>query len=156
MKKISGKLKLTGLVTGCMVLLAGWAMAEKIELKWLTDFKAAQEQAEEKERPILVNFTGSDWCGWCIRLDKEVFSQEEFNRFAKNDLVLLMIDFPRGKEQTEELKQQNAQLAQKYGIRGFPTIVLLDAEGKKLNQTGYRRGGAKAYVEHLQELLKKD
>lgn len=155
MKMLSTTGRLSGLVAGCMLLLAaGWAVAE--ELEWLTNFEQAREQAAETERPILANFTGSDWCGWCIRLDREVFSKDEFKEFSAENLVLLMIDFPRQKEMPDEEREENAQLAQTYGVRGFPTILLLDAEGEVIGRTGYRRGGPVEYVEHLAELIRKD
>jgi thioredoxin-related protein len=122
---------------------------------WLTDFEKAKKVAAETRRPILIDFTGSDWCGWCIRLDKEVFSQEAFKKYAKENLVLFQADFPRKKEQSEELEKQNRQLASDFGIRGFPTIVLVDETGKEFARTGYQRGGAEKYVEHLKDLLAK-
>ncbi len=124
-------------------------------LTWMTDYEAALERAEEVGRPVLVNFTGSDWCPPCIRLEAEVFSQPEFRRFAEKELVLLIVDFPRRKELPSELQQQNQELAERYGIRGFPTIVLLNHEGAVIGQTGYRPGGVEKYVEHLEGLLEK-
>ena len=120
---------------------------------WLTDFEAAREKAAEEEKPMLLDFNGSDWCGWCIKLKKEVFSQEAFQSYADEELILVDLDFPRNKPQSDELKAQNAALAEKYGVRGFPTIILLSPEGEIIAKTGYRPGGAEAYVEHLQELL---
>lgn len=124
------------------------------ETPWLTDFEAAKKQAAEKNLPILADFSGSDWCGWCIKLDNEVFSQDAFRKYAEDNLVLFLADFPNSKPQTSEVKAQNEALAQKYGIRGFPTVLLLDATGNVLAQTGYQAGGAEAYVEHIKELLK--
>lgn len=120
---------------------------------WVADFEQVKAAAAEQDRPILVNFTGSDWCGWCIRLEREVFSTDEFKAFAEQHLILSVIDFPRKMQQTEELVNQNRQLSQQYGVQGFPTILLLDADGNELARTGYRRGGAEAYVEHLKELI---
>ncbi|MBC8205906.1 MAG: thioredoxin family protein [Kiritimatiellales bacterium] len=121
---------------------------------WLTDFEAAKQLATEKGLPILADFSGSDWCGWCIRLDKEVFSQDEFKAYAEGSVVLFLADFPQTKPQSEEVKMQNEALAEKYGIRGFPTVLLLDAEGNVLERTGYQPGGAEKYVEHIKDLLK--
>lgn len=128
------------------------AMADDL---WLTDFEKAKKTAAEKKLPILVNFSGSDWCGWCKKLDKEVFSQDVFKKYAKDNLVLLLVDFPYFKEQAEKEKTQNKELALKFGVEGFPTVVLIDAEGKQLARTGYKPGGAEAYAEHIKELLKK-
>lgn len=125
----------------------------EVDSSWMTDFEAAQAKAKEEGKPMLVNFTGSDWCIWCIRLDEEVFSKQAFKDYAKENLILVELDFPRKKAQSDELKEQNQALAQKYGIRGFPTILILDAEGKVIETTGYRRGGPEKYVLHLQEIL---
>lgn len=120
---------------------------------WLTDFEAAKKTAEEKKLPILADFSGSDWCGWCIKLDSEVFSKKEFKEFAKNNLVLFVADFPRALKQDEKTKKQNAELMKKHEVAGFPTVLLMDAEGKVFARTGYERGGAAAYVEHLKKLI---
>jgi protein disulfide-isomerase len=122
---------------------------------WLTDFDKAKKAAEEKKLPILADFAGSDWCGWCKKLDKEVFSQESFKKYAKDNLVLLLVDFPYFKEQPEKEKAQNKNMAAKFGVEGFPTVLLIGADGKELARTGYKPGGADAYVEHVKELLKK-
>jgi thioredoxin-related protein len=122
-------------------------------LSWETDFEAAQAKAKASGKNILLDFTGSDWCGWCIRLQKEVFDKPEFAAFASKALVLVELDFPRGKEQSKSVKKQNEALSEKYGVRGFPTIILLSPEGKVLARTGYKKGGAMKYVAHLKELL---
>ena len=122
--------------------------------EWLTDINKAKKESAEKNLPILADFSGSDWCGWCIKLDKEVFSQKEFKDFAKDRLVLFLADFPRDKELSAEVKAQNEQLRQTYDVKGFPTVLFLDAGGKVIARTGYRRGGAGAYVDHLKDLMK--
>ena len=130
--------------------------ADEATETWMTDFAAAKIKAAAEQKPLLLDFTGSDWCGWCIKLDKEVFSQKAFKEFAADNLVLVELDFPRGKEQSEELKAQNKALAEKYKIRGFPTIMVLSPEGKLIEKTGYLRGGPEAYVEHIKEILLAD
>ena len=122
---------------------------------WLTDLKEAQQLAEKEKKVILADFSGSDWCGWCIKLDREVFSQAAFKQYAADNLVLVLIDFPRKKWQTPAQKQTNRELAQKYGIQGFPTVLLLNPDGSVIVRTGYRRGGAEAYVTYLKEQLKR-
>lgn len=119
----------------------------------MTDFEAAQAKAKAENKPMLLDFTGSDWCGWCIKLKDEVFSQEAFQDYADASLVLVELDFPRKKPQSDAVKAQNEALAKKYQIRGFPTIVMLNPEGELLAKTGYRQGGAEAYVEHLKEIV---
>ncbi len=121
--------------------------------QWLTDYAQATKEAGEKSLPILVDFSGSDWCSWCIKLDEEVFAKKEFKEFAEKNLVLLMLDFPSNKKQSEELKKQNAQLMVKYKVQGFPTVLLLDKNGKELSRLGYMQGGAEAYVKHLKKIL---
>jgi len=122
---------------------------------WVTDFEAASKQAKEEGKYMLLDFTGSDWCGWCIKLDKEVFSKSAFKDFAKENLIAVELDFPRRKEISDETKKQNEALAQKYGIRGFPTILILSPEGELVQKTGYRKGGADAYVKHIEEIIAK-
>lgn len=120
---------------------------------WLTNIDEAKKTAAKKNLPILVDFSGSDWCGWCIKLEKEVFSKSEFKKFSKDNVILLLVDFPNKKKQSAAQKKHNMELAQKFGIRGFPTILLLDKNGKKLAQTGYKPGGVKNYISHLKELI---
>jgi protein disulfide-isomerase len=123
------------------------------DLTWLNNLEKAQEIAKEKGLPIFVDFTGSDWCGWCFKLRDEIFSQEEFIQYSTANLVLVKLDFPRDIPQTKVTKAYNENLARKYEIRGFPTILLLNSNGQVIAQTGYQYGGAAKYVEHLQELL---
>lgn len=122
---------------------------------WLTDFEQAQAQAKETGRPILVNFSGSDWCGWCIRLDNEVLQKTEFKSYATNNLVLFEADFPRQTKLPEMIAKQNQALAERFSVQSFPTVLLLDAEGKLIARTGYIEGGPAVYVAHLQEFLAK-
>ncbi|MGJ8649263.1 MAG: thioredoxin family protein [Opitutaceae bacterium] len=123
---------------------------------WMTDFEAAKAKAKAENKPMLLDFTGSDWCGWCIKLDREVFSQDAFKEYANASLVLVELDFPSKKiKQSEELVKQNKALAEKYGIRGYPTILILSPEGKLVEKTGYQRGGAEVYVEHIKEIVGK-
>jgi thioredoxin-related protein len=123
------------------------------KLNWNGNLEKAVEQAKKENKTVLVNFTGSDWCIWCKRLSAEVFQQKEFEEYAKKSLVLVMLDFPKNIEQTQETKEYNNKLAQKYGIQGFPTILLIDGQGKLVAQTGYQPGGAVKYVEHIKSYL---
>lgn len=121
---------------------------------WITDYQAALAFAKSENKTVLADFTGSDWCSWCKKLDKEVFSQKPFLEYATQNLVLLKLDFPRSITQPAAEKAQNEALAQQYEIQGFPTIMLFDKEGKKLGQTGYQAGGAAMYVKHLEGFLR--
>lgn len=119
----------------------------------MTDFEIVCSQSKLSGKPILLSFSGSDWCGWCVKLDREVFSQPEFRQWAAQSVIFFSVDFPRTKEQSPELKKLNAELAQKYNVDSFPTVVLIDAAGQEIARTGYRPGGAESYVEYLTELL---
>jgi len=116
---------------------------------WITDMDEAKEIASAENKYILINFTGSDWCGWCKRLDREVFREEAFLSFAADNLVLLRLDFPKHKKQDQREKAANERLRRQFGVNGFPTIILADARGGVIMRTGYQYGGAQAYVEHL-------
>lgn len=124
----------------------------KASLNWMTDFDAAEAASARTGRAVLLNFTGSDWCGWCFRLRDEVFLQPAFGNYAASDLVLVEVDFPREKQQSSALKLQNAGLAKRYGVEGYPTIVLIDAKGTELGRTGYMQGGAKTFVRALRKM----
>jgi len=124
------------------------------EAEWVTDLPKAQARAKEEKKLVLLDFTGSDWCGWCIKLHKEVFSQAQFTEYAKKNLVLVEVDFPNKKKQSAELKKANAALQKKYDIKGYPTIIVLDGEGKKVGELGYQPGGPKAFIAELEKLKK--
>ena len=120
---------------------------------WLTDLDEGIKVAKAEKKAILVDFTGSDWCGWCIRLKKEVFDQKEFAAVSK-DFVLVELDYPQRKKQSPEEKAKNKVWAEKFAIEGYPTIMLLNANGEPFAQTGYQAGGPVKYLAHLAELLK--
>lgn len=120
---------------------------------WTDDFDAAKAKAAKEGKLLLVDFSGSDWCGWCIKLDDEVFSKKEFVKTAQMDFVLVMVDSPRNKEKlSKKARKQNPGLVEKYKIRGFPTVLVMDAEGEVLARTGYRKGGVKEYIKHLDSI----
>ncbi len=107
---------------------------------WETDYAKALALAKSQNKRVLLDFTGSDWCGPCIQLKKQVFSRPDFRAYADNNLVLVEIDYPQRKKQSDELKKQNEKLSKQYGIdeKGFPTVVLLDPAGKVIREfTGY-------------------
>lgn len=140
-------------ITTAALLLTGSAPALAGGAGWMIDFEAAKAKAAAEGKELLIDFTGSDWCGWCIRLNKEVFSQPEFQDQIHDEFVLVELDFPRDRsEMSEETIAQNERLQQEFKIRGFPTILLAGADGKPYAKTGYRPGGPEAYLEHLVEL----
>jgi protein disulfide-isomerase len=122
-------------------------------LVWGTDFAAAKKAAASQKKPILALFTGSDWCIWCVRLEEEIFSQAAFKKYATEQYVLFMADFPQKKKLPAEVKKQNDELAQTYKIEGYPTVLVLDATGKKLAETGYEKGGAEPWIKALDQAL---
>ena len=123
---------------------------------WIEDFKAAKKEAAASGKYILLAFSGSDWCGWCVKLEKEVFSQNEFVRDAQKSFVLTMIDNPRDKSILSKVaERQNKELTEKFNVRGFPCAVLCDAEGTEIKRFGgYRKGGPSAYLEMLEDAIK--
>ncbi|OGV46930.1 MAG: hypothetical protein A2X46_19185 [Lentisphaerae bacterium GWF2_57_35] len=133
-------------------LLVGFAVAAQAK-SWEDDFEKASAEAKQSGKYMLVDFSGSDWCGWCIKLDKEVFSRKEFKVFAEDNLVLVLLDFPRQKPQSKKLAKQNDALQKKYGIKGFPTVLILDPSGQLVETTGYQAGGAEPYVEMLKKII---
>jgi thioredoxin-related protein len=133
--------------------LLGAVLAATAAEGWLTSFEEAKTLAAEKKLPILMDFSGSDWCMWCQRLSAEVFTQQAFKDYAKDNLVLLLVDSPMRAKQAPELTAQNRKLQSAYRAFAFPAVVLTDAAGEEIARTGYRKGGAEAYVEHLKGLL---
>lgn len=130
------------------------AFTAEAKTGWLDNYEQAQKQAKAENKLLLLDFTGSDWCSWCIRLDKEVFSRPEFVEYARKNLVLMEVDFPRGKPITSRVRRQNERLADKHGIQVFPTIVVLDGNGRKLGELGYMPGGPIAFIAELEKLRK--
>jgi thioredoxin-related protein len=122
---------------------------------WLEDFDAAKQIAAAGKKPILMLFTGSDWCPYCIKLEKNVLDTKAFETFADQELVLMMVDSPRKKSQKRSVKEANAQLKQAYGIKGFPTLVLVDAEGKTLSKFGYGGQSVEKFIEVMQGQMPK-
>lgn len=142
--------------TFCAALVALHGAAFAGGEGWSSDFAAAKKEAAESKKDLLIDFTGSDWCGWCIKLNKEVFKHEPFKAGVKDTFVLVELDFPRDKAKlTEATKAQNKELAKKYAVKGYPTILLTDADGRPYAKTGYQKGGPEKYVEHLNELRAK-
>ena len=122
--------------------------------EWMTDFEAAKQKAAAENKDLLVNFTGSDWCSWCIKLVDEVFKHDAFKKDVDDNFVLVELDFPQDKSKLDESTQkQNEMLQEKYSIQGFPTILLLDDQGRPYAQTGYQAGGPEKYLVHLDKLL---
>ncbi|MDI6774424.1 MAG: thioredoxin family protein [Verrucomicrobiota bacterium] len=127
-------------VLAVMIMVAFGATADAAD--WETDFAKAATNASKSGMCMLLDFSGSDWCGWCIKLEEEVFSKKEFKEYAKKNLICVLVDFPRQKKLSKKLKDQNAALAKKYAIRGYPTVIILSQDrgsGGQNRLSGRRR-----------------
>lgn len=120
---------------------------------WQTDLTKAQAEARRAKKPVLLLFTGSDWCRWCQVWQKEVFSTAGFKDFAREKLVLVEVDFPRAKPMPMEQHMANLKLSEHYGIVGFPWIVVLGPDGKKLGEFGYSEGGISRWLSQINKAL---
>jgi len=134
-----------------LMLMAAFAIAqEKYTAEqegWMVSLEKAYQESEKTGKPIMANFTGSDWCGWCKRLSAAVFVKPEFKQWADDNVVLLELDFPRRKQIPQDIRQQNYSLQQQFGVRGYPTIWVFNIDKNKdsgqyeiepLGKTGYR------------------
>ena len=144
-----------------LVLVMGSFAMQAQELKWETDINKAIAASNKTKKPMLLFFTGSDWCGWCIRLQKEVLKTPEFKTWAAKNVVLVELDYPRSKPQSEVIKNQNNGLQQTFGIHGFPTVYFATAKVKGgkpsytgIGSTGYVAGGPSAWLEVANGILK--
>ena len=141
--------------------LTSMSMQAQEELTWHTDMSKATDISIKENKPMFLFFTGSDWCGWCIRLQKEVFKTPEFIKWAKDNVVLVELDFPRKNNQSEEVKMQNVQLQQQLQVRGYPTVWFVSAaktaEAKvnltALGSTGYVAGGPKVWIDGANQII---
>ena len=143
-----------------LFLVLGSLAIQAQELTWQTDINKAMEISKKSKKPIMLFFTGSDWCGWCIRLQKEVLKTPEFAKWAKDNVVLVELDFPRRTPQQPEIQKQNMELQQALGVRGYPTVWFVNAtkkDGKinleQLGSTGYVAGGPTPWLEGANKIL---
>ncbi len=147
MKKILVAILLSLMTMSCM-------SGTDEDLNWYSRLDEAQKAAQKEDKPILLFFTGSDWCGWCKKLVAQVLSQPAFKDYAEQSLVLVKLDFPRNIAMDQRQKEYNNSLAKQYQVAGFPTIFLLSSDGEVLGQTGYQDLTPDAYVEHLKAFIK--
>lgn len=143
-----------------LFLILGSLTIQAQELTWETNFDKATQVSMKTNKPLLLFFTGSDWCGWCIRLQNEVLKTPEFAAWAKNNVVLVEVDFPRRSPQLPETQQQNNQLQQLFAVQGFPTIWFAKPSNKdgkinldKLGSTGYVAGGPSKWLEVANQIV---
>jgi len=131
--------------------------AQENTAKWLTNYEEALALSKKENKPILMSFSGSDWCANCMRLERVVFSSNAFKTFSAKNFVLLKVDFPAKKKNklSPEMTKQNDSLAEKFNKSGsFPTVIILGIDGKLIGTTGYKKMSAEAYVTHLNSFLK--
>jgi protein disulfide-isomerase len=145
------KIKLVLAALLSVFILTGTALADSAS--WHTDWETAASESKKTGKPILMDFTGSDWCGWCIKLKEEVFETAEFKTWADKNVVLLELDFPRKTAQPEKVTKQNEALAKKYGIQGFPTIIFAKADGKAIGKLGYEKGGPQVWTGKAADII---
>ena len=126
------------------------ARAEKL---WLDEMDKGLEQAKADSKYMLVDFSGSDWCGWCQKLDAEVFSKKEFKEYAASNLVCVIIDFPKRKPQGKKERERNMALKDKYGVSGFPTVLVMSPQGEEVGRTGYQPGGPERFIQDVQAFI---
>tara|TARA_B110000438_G_scaffold100098_1_gene99026 strand:+ start:882 stop:1346 length:465 start_codon:yes stop_codon:yes gene_type:complete len=136
--------------------------AQETELEWHTDVSKAIKISMDNEKPLFFFFTGSDWCGWCIKLQKEVFFKPEFEKWAQDNLTLVELDFPKRKKLDASLQKQNDELRNMFAVRGYPTgwLVIPEVLDKKINfkklgKLGYVKGGPSAWIKVVEDILKK-
>ena len=147
------------ILAGSPVLAGDEPVTEPTEqaLPWVMDISVAREMASKEGKDILINFTGSDWCGWCKRLDAEVFVHPVFHETAGKQYIYLYLDFPRGEEAMAKVIDEalNNENRDQMSVNGFPTIILADSQMRPYGRTGYQPGGPEKYLEHLAELRTK-
>ena len=156
MGRVAGMLAACALIGWFACCSAEGAGDETGRLTWSTDLPKALAQAKAEKKAVLMDFTGSDWCPPCKALHKNVLVSKEFEDYAEKNLILVVVDFPKSKPQTEELKKANEQLQEKFKVEGFPTIIVLDGDGKQLSKTvGYDGEKPKEFIAKLEALKKK-
>ena len=146
-----------------IVLFSANLSAQKEQLTWYTDLNEASKISAKTNKPLMLFFTGSDWCGWCVRLQKEVFLTDDFKKWAADNVILVDVDFPKDKsKQSIELQNQNNLLARQYEVRGYPTVWFVAAAGSvgnyqysKLGQSGYMAGGPSVWTSNANGFLAK-
>lgn len=143
--------RLTLALTALVAVLMPSLSSANVSVAWQTDYKQALAQAAQEHKQVLLDFTGSDWCPYCIQMDKEVLGKPDFKKYAEQNLILVKLDFPQKKQLPAQETAQNRALQKQYTIDGFPTYVLLNSSGKEINrQEGSLDGGPSAFIEWAQ------
>lgn len=150
------RMLLAGMVTASALSGLGAKLSDSVPKGWIEDFGLAKKTADAEGKFVFLAFSGSDWCGWCMKLEQDVYSQRLFVTKAQKNFVLTMIDCPQNQKILSKLaREQNRSLAQAYGVRGFPTGIVCDSDGTEIGRvSGYVKGGPDAYLERMQDLVK--
>ena len=133
-------------------LLLAFKLPSCHAFEWRTDLGAAAYDARTGQKLLLLDFSGSDWCGWCKKLDAEVFSTAAFQEYAASNLVSVLVDFPRSTRQDEALKVQNQQLLDRFRVEGFPTVLVFSPDGELIGELGYQPGGPAAFIDAIRQV----
>ena len=147
-----------------IIALSQTKNAQSVDLNWHTDLSKAVSISINEKKPLMLFFTGSDWCGWCIRLKKEVFNHEKFKVWSDDNLILVELDFPRRKKLESNILNQNRELARIFGVSGYPTCWLVEPQilenskvnFMKLGKLGYVAGGTDKWISVAKKFLIKN
>ena len=145
--------KILSFLLPLMILPFFFGNIEAAGVKWTESYEDAVQQSKKESKPIILFFTGSDWCGWCTKLEDEVFDTKEFTDGSGNDFIFVKLDYPMNKTQEGKVVEQNKELQKKYNIRSYPTVIILDPTQQQIAATGYRTGGGEAYNQHLKKIV---
>ncbi len=147
-------MNLARLVVCCAVGAAIWALVAHYNQQPIPIYDRALADAKAGKKIVLADFTGSDWCGYCVQLKREVLDTAEFQTWARGKFVFLELDFPMQKVLLDDIKKQNRALYKKYSVNGFPTVILIDGEGRELGHVvGY--GGKEEWMNEVRDILAK-
>ncbi len=143
-------MKITSILTAAILILSLPLASTLQAAEWTSNYDAALKQAKLENKRVLIDFTGSDWCYWCKKMEADVLSKDEFKKYADEQLILVILDFPQNKAQSSELKNQNKKLSKAFDVDGFPTFVVLSPDGKEADRrSGYVRGGPQGFIQFL-------
>ncbi|MCE5294649.1 MAG: thioredoxin family protein [Chlamydiales bacterium] len=128
-------------------------VAESSQINWLTDLDTAKAQARNESKPIFLYFTGSDWCPYCVKMNTQILSTPEFQDALAQKMIFVKIDFPRNTPLEKAAQEYNEKLSKSFGVQGFPTVILLDSKGSRIEKIGFQAGGGAKYAQKVQDIL---
>lgn len=142
--------RLTFFLATCLMVVSSVASAA---VQWETNYDHAVAQAKASSKPLVLLFTGSDWCGWCIKLENEALGTPEFASAVGDQFIFVKLDFPMKTSLPKEIATQNSNLKDRFGVKGFPTVIVLDSNENQIGMTGYQPGGGASYAKHLMKMV---